>query len=266
VSKTPSSTTTTSTTEPPAYLQPYLQDAAQQARGLYLSGGPQYYPGYQTVGFSPQTQQAFDMTTQRALAGSPGIAAAEQNNADTLQGKYLYGGQGFNAAVKAATDYAMPQVQSAFSTAGRTRSGLAQNAMANTIASPFAAQYGQERENQMRAQAMAPMLAEAGYMDANKLQGVGSQVEQLAQDRLSEDVARYNYYQNAPENNLARYIGFLQGSYPGQSASQTQPVYRNRTAGALGGAVSGATAGSYISPGWGTLIGAIGGGLLGGYG
>lgn len=232
---------------------------------MYESGGPDYYPGYQTVGFSPQTQMSFDMTTQRAIQGSPLVGAAQQNNLATNRGDYLYGNPGFNAAVQAATDYAAPQVQSRFATAGRTRSGLGQEALGRTFSNAFAQQYGQERENQMRAQVIAPELARQDYTDAQMLRGVGGEVEQLGQDRLAEDVARYNYYQNAPENNLARYIGLLQSSYPGQSAAQTQPLYRNRTAGALGGAASGASAGSYFGP-WGSLIGAVGGGLLGGYG
>ena len=233
---------------------------------MYESGGPDYYPGYQTVGFSPQTQASFDMQTQRAIGGSELNRSAAQNNLATTRGDYLYGNPGFNAAVQAATDYTLPQVRSNFATAGRTRSGLGQEAQARTISNAFAQQYGQERENQMRGQVIAPELASQDYRDIAALRSVGGEVEQLGQDRLAEDVARYNYYQNAPENNLARYIGLLQSSYPGQSAAQTTPLYRNRTAGALGGAASGAAAGSQIYPGWGTLIGAVGGGLLGGFG
>lgn len=262
-SKAPKTTTQTSTTEPPGYVQPFLQDAAQQARGLYLSGGPEYYQGTQTVGFSPQSQQAMAMTENRAIAGNPANRAATNMATDTLNGNYMYGNPGFNAAVKAATDYTIPQVQSRFATAGRTNSGLAQEAVARTISNQFANQYGQERENQFRAGVMAPALAQQDYQDISALRGVGTDVEQLAQDRLSEDVARFNFYQQRPENNLQRYIQNITGSYPGQASSASSPLYRNRAAGAMGGAVSGAELGSSFGP-WGTFFGALGGGLLGG--
>jgi len=258
--KTPKNTTTT--VEPSAYLQPYLKDAAQEARGLYLSGGPDYYPGYQSVGFSPQSQQAMQMQEQRAIGGSDVTRAAQQQNAATSRGDYLYGNPGFNAAVQAATDYALPQVNSRFAQAGRTGSGLAQEAQTRTIANAFANQYGQERENQLRAGTLAPVLAQQDYADIAALRGVGTDVEQQAQDWLSEDVARYNYYQNRPENNLATYIQMLNNSYPGQST--TTPVYRNRASGAAGGALGGARLGGQYGGGWGALFGALAGGLLGG--
>lgn len=254
----------TSTTEPPAYAKPFLKDAAQQARSLYLSGGPDYYQGTQTVGFSPQSQLAMGMTEQRALAGNPANRAATDMATDTLRGNYLYGNPGFNAAVKAATDYAIPQVQSKFATAGRTNSGLAQEAIARTISNQYASQYGQERENQMRAGVMAPALAQQDYQDISALRSVGTDVEQLAQDRLSEDVSRFNFYQNRPEQNLQRYIQNITGSFPGQSSSSSAPMYRNRGAGAIGGALSGAQLGGQYGGGWGALFGALGGGLLGG--
>lgn len=260
----PKATTQTSSTEPPKYVQPFLKDAAQEARGLYMSGGPDYYQGTQTVGFSPQSQTAMGMTEQRALAGNPANRAATNMATDTLNGNYLYGNPGFNAAVKSATDYTIPQVQSRFATAGRTNSGLAQEAVARTISNQFANQYGQERENQMRAGVMAPALAQQDYQDISALRGVGTDVEQLAQDRLSEDVSRFNFYQQRPEQNLQNYIQNITGSYPGQSSSASSPLYRNRSAGALGGAMSGAQLGGQYGGGWGALFGALGGGLLGG--
>lgn len=263
-SKAPKSTTQTSTTEPPAYLQPYLQDAASQARSQYLGGGPNYYPGYQTVGFSPQSQEALAMQEQRARAGSDVTRAAQQQNVATNRGDYLYGNPAFEAAVKATTDYTLPQVNSKFAGAGRTKSGLAQEAQARTISNAYAQQYGAERENQLKASAIAPGLAQQDYQDIAALRGVGQDTEQLAQDWLSEDVARYNYDQTRPQQNLANYVAALNNTYPGQSMANTQPVYRNRAAGATGGALGGAQLGSQYGGGWGALFGALAGGLLGG--
>lgn len=263
-SKPPKNTTTVTSTAPPEYMQPYLQDAAQQARSQYLSGGPDYYPGYQTVGFSPQSQEALAMQEQRARGGSDVNRAAQQQNLATSRGDYLYGNPGFNAAVRAATDYTLPQVNSKFAAAGRTRSGLGQEAQTRAISNAFASQYGEERGNQVKAGAIAPSLAQQDYADIAALRGVGQDTEQLAQDWLSEDVARYNFYQNRPQQNLANYVAALNNTYPGQSASQSAPVYRNRAAGATGGAIGGAQLGGQYGGGWGALFGALAGGLLGG--
>lgn len=263
-SKPPKSVTQTSTQEPPGYLQPFLQDAAQEARGLYLSGGPDFYPGQTNVGFSPETQEALGAQANRARSGSPVTQAAQQNTTDTLRGNYLYGNPGFNAAVQAATDYTLPQVNSRFATAGRTNSGLAQEAVARTISNAFAGQYGQERENQMRANAFAPILAEQDYMDIGMLGNVGAQIEDKAQQGLNNDIARFDFYQNRPERNLGNYISLLNGAYPGMSSSQSSPYFRNQAAGAAGGAIGGAQVGGQYGGGWGALLGAIGGGLLGG--
>ena len=51
--------------------QPYLQDLFRQGQAQFHAGPQQYYPGATVAPFSPQTQMAMDMTTQRALGGDP---------------------------------------------------------------------------------------------------------------------------------------------------------------------------------------------------
>ena len=76
---------TTSTT-PWAGQQPYLTDLFANAQNLFRQGwGQQYYPGQTVAGFAPQTEMALDLTTQRALAGSPQQQA---------MGQYLTGAMG----------------------------------------------------------------------------------------------------------------------------------------------------------------------------
>ncbi len=79
--------TTTTTSEPPRYLLPYLQQGASEASSLYNQGGTP------TVPFSPQTQTALNMIEQRAMSGSP-VAQAAQNYATST----LTGGAGSNPA------------------------------------------------------------------------------------------------------------------------------------------------------------------------
>jgi hypothetical protein len=178
----------------------------------------------------------------------------------TLNGDYLYGGQGFNAAFDAASRKINPMVDSAFATHGRSGSGLAGAAKTQALGDAFASMYGQERNNQMQAAQMAPALAQSDYYDISQLANVGAGVENLAQNRMNEDVNRYNFYQNQPEDQLSKYIALLNNSYPGSQTSQQ--TFTNPAAGAAGGALSGASMGSAFGP-WGAGIGAIGGGLLG---
>lgn len=123
----------------------------------------------------------------------------------------------------------------------------------------------QQRAHQFGVAGLAPSLANQDYVDLQALGGVGGQVEDLAGRLMEDQAARWDFSQNAPQMNLDNYLARITGAYPGQNATQTTPTYRNRTAGAAGGALAGAQMGSAFGP-WGTAIGAIGGGLLGGWG
>lgn len=123
----------------------------------------------------------------------------------------------------------------------------------------------QQRAHQFGVAGLAPSLANQDYVDLQALGGVGGQVEDLTGRLMEDQAARWDFSQNAPQINLDNYLARVTGAYPGQNATQTTPTYRNRTAGAAGGALAGAQMGSAFGP-WGTAIGAIGGGLLGGWG
>lgn len=71
----------------------------------------------------------------------------------TAAGDFLYGGEGFNAAVDAAVRQATPGILSAFGSAGAgaATGGLAQEALGTAAIDAFARQYAQERSNQLSA-------------------------------------------------------------------------------------------------------------------
>jgi hypothetical protein len=50
--------TTTNTSGPPAYLQPYYNQALQGAQSIYDQGPAGYYPGQTVIPFSDETNQA----------------------------------------------------------------------------------------------------------------------------------------------------------------------------------------------------------------
>lgn len=299
-SSSPSKTTTT--TEPPKFIQPFMQYGAQQARALYQTGGPQYYQGNTVVPFSDQTEQALGLTEQRALNGSPVTNAAQDYAARTLNtaptsqfgsGPNPYGSVNnpyLDATFNKAADSVQNRLESQFAGSGRNvmasrpaNSDMLSDLATNIYGGAYEAernrgQHSYEAERDRMAQdldrqrstqyavaGMAPQLANQDYVDLQALTGVGGQVEDLAGRLMEDQAARWDFSQNAPQTNLDNYIARITGAYPGQNATQTTPTYRNRTAGAAGGALAGAQMGSAFGP-WGTAIGAIGGGLLGGWG
>jgi hypothetical protein len=94
------------------------------------------------------------------------------------------------------------------------------------------------------------------------LGGVGSAYENLAQRQLQDQIARFQFGQTAPMQQLQQYAGLISpiaGGFP--TSVGTQPGGSSLATG-LGGALSGAALGSYV-PGLGTGLGALIGGGVG---
>jgi hypothetical protein len=105
----------------------------------------------------------------------------------------------------------------------------------------------------------APTLAQQDYFDIGQLAAVGQAREAMAQDLINDQIARFNFYQQLPQNKLAQYLNFVQGNY-GKTTTATQPYGRSF----LDGATTGLGLGQAI-PGagpWGPVLGAAIGGLL----
>lgn len=309
-------TTTVQKSDPWPQQQPFLVTGFNKAQD-YLNGNqPQYFPGNTVVPFSNETNQALNMQENRATNGSPLSSSAQGQLTNTMNGGYLnsmpgfynsmqgnvnnainpimsgshmYGGDGFNAALQAATNKILPQVSSSFEGSGRLNSGLADVAKSQAIGDSFASLYGQnqqnqlaaaglgsqsnqalmssigaERENQLRGTMFAPQMANQDYTDISKLAEVGAQKESLQQQQLQSNIDRYNFGQNTDLNKLQNYMGLIQGNYGGTS-STTSPYFQNRTAGFLGGGIGGASLGASMFPAAASATpwGAIGGGALG---
>lgn len=241
----------------------YLKEIFHNAQHNYVNRvNQQPFAGQTYASFSPQTEQALNLTEQRALAGSPVQNAGKQQLQQTLQGDYLHGGPGFEAAFNAARNRIIPDVESRFAAGGRYGSGLAREAETKALADAFASQYGNERENQLRAMFFAPQMAQMDYNDLSALAGVGAQREGQVQSQIDEDMWRHEAQQSMPWELLAKYADLIHGSYGANQTNTTQGFRGNRGAGILGGALSGASAGSAFGP-WGAGIGGILGGIGG---
>ena len=118
-------------------VKPYITYGLSEAQKLYQSSTPQYYQGQTYVSPSAQTQAGFQAAQNRAMAGSPLLTGAQQQQQDVISGQYLANNPYFNQALAGAGQAATQQyfdainaAQSGASQAGRYGS----NVQANTSA------------------------------------------------------------------------------------------------------------------------------------
>lgn len=234
--------------EPPDYQLPYLQSGLLQAQGAYDQGKS-------VVPFSPQSEAAISGITNRAVNGSPVTGAAGDYVTKSLQGGFMGQNPYLDSTFNRAALSTQGQLASEFGRAGRNlqASEPMRAQQLNDLATGiYGGAYNADRSLQQGALAYATPLANQDYVDLQALGSAGGQIEGLAQK-----------YVDAPGANLDQYLARVRGTDYGQT--QIAPNSRNAAGGALGGALAGASIGSSFGP-WGTAIGAVGGGLLGGYG
>lgn len=244
----------------PAQLQSEAQNAlTQSAAGGFMYGNP-----------------AFDEAVQASIrAARPNILSgfASQGGAGAAKGGLAQIGMQQAASDSFARlfgDERNRQIQAAgqlgdFSLGARglqqdaatqnIQAQLQQQQMRNQAAQGFGGLLSDERSRQLNAAGQLPGI---GLLGADVLQNIGGQQQQLNQSNINAPL-------NAQQMLLAAASGMPQfNALLGQSGTSTgtEPIYRNKGAGALGGALTGAQLGSYFGP-MGTGIGAVGGGLLG---
>lgn len=192
----------------------------------------------------------------------------------------------------------MPGLNSTFGQAGRTGSGAhalaygkAAGELGDTLgtlsANIYGNNYATERQNQLMAGSQLGAMGDQQFgnrLDAAKLgMGVASQdyndIQQMlnagqlsegySNQILQDDMNRFNYYQNLPQQNMSQYVAWLNGIPGANFASGTSSA--NNGGGGVGGALGGGLAGGSLASmmglsgplGWGLAgLGALGG-LLG---
>ena len=220
-------------------VRPFVEYGLQEAKQLYQTDTPQYYP-YQTfVSPSQQTQSALQAAQNRALAGSPLVPAAQQQQLATIQGQNLGLNPYFANALQGAAGVATTQFQDALkniasqaSTAGRYGSGAMadlQSRASTNLAKELTSRAGElayqnyaaERAAQERAIQAAPALAQADYADIQQLMNVGQTAEDYQRQALESDIARYEFGQNLPYTKLQSYLSAAYGAPMGQVSTST---------------------------------------------
>ena len=208
---------------PPAYAKPFLEYGLSEAKDLYSSAQPQYYPGQTTVGFSPESEMALSGIRQQAINGSPFIKATQDVVMQNLMGT--------NPLQSAAFRPVVEQVQAEASKAGRYGSGYQQAALGQALA-PMALQA------QQNAISQAPAARDFGMADFMSLAQVGGAREGQSQAELAADIERFQFEQNRQQQKLRDYMAMVAGGTVG--SEQITPQFRNPTADFLGMATQGA--------------------------
>ena len=208
---------------PPEYAKPFLEYGLSQAKDLFSSAQPQYYPGQTTVGFSPESEMGLSGIRDQAITGSPFIKGVQDVVMQNLMGT--------NPLQAAAFRPVVEQVQSQAAKAGRYGSGYQQAALGQALA-PYAYQAQQAAIEQ------APGARQFGMADLETLMRVGGAREAQSQAELAADIERFQFEQNRPQQKLRDYMATVAGGTVG--SEQITPQFRNPTADFLGMATQGA--------------------------
>jgi hypothetical protein len=267
-------TTTTSTIDPT--IQPFLTYGLTEAQKLYEGGGPQYYTGQTYVGPSRTTKTGLQALEARASEGNPLLQSAQGQLQNTISGGYLQGNPFFQGAFQPAAKAAETQFQqtlgdigSKASLAGRYGSG-AMGSLQERASGQFAKSlsdtagelayrnYEAERGRQQAATMAAPEMAQADYADIQKLLAAGQAREGYTGQQQQADIARFNYEQTQPQQNLATFLSSVYGNPLGRANTitnlQEPSTLQNLlgTAAMLGGIEKNT---GWLSGGWNKLFG-----------
>ena len=218
-------------------IAPYVQYALQEGQRLYQGAGPKYYEGQNYVSPSEATQQSLQMARERALGGSPLIKAAQQETLDTIAGKgvnpFLAGAlEQTNRLAGEQYNKNIQNLQSSAASAGRygssamgQQAGQAQDVFARALAEQGGQlAYGSaeaERQRQMAAVNNASNMANADYMDIDKLLKIGQIGEGYDRTQLQANMDRFNYEQNLPQMKLSQFANLFSNVPQGNTTTQT---------------------------------------------
>jgi hypothetical protein len=119
-----------------------------------------------------------------------------------------------------------------------------------------------ERNRQQQVLPMAGDIANQEYADCMTACSASADCVKISQaDRQQDAASRWDFNQNAAGVNLDQYLARIQGA-PGGTSTSSSPIYRNRGAGALGGAIAGYGLGDQFGEwrmgrAWGWPLGSI---------
>lgn len=218
-------------------LKPYVSFGLEEAKSQYLSPGAQFYSGNTYVSPSQATQEAINAAATRARAGSPLTEAAQAETLGIVKGRgvnpFLEGAlAGANRQATEAYTKGVQNLQSKASSMGRYGSNAmgqqvnqAQDIFGRNLAETAGSLAYQSSEaeagRQMEAIRNAPNMAQADYMDIEKLLKAGQAGESYDQKKLQDAINRWNFEQTAPERKLAQFTNLFTGMPSGGTSTTT---------------------------------------------
>jgi len=278
--KTPD--TQTQVSKPFPEQLPFVTRVFDEAQNIFNQGPQQFFPGQLVAGFSPETEAAFGLQT--GLAGQLGGQVLGQQGVlnSLLQTPDPQNDPTVNAFADAATrplvdqfeQQILPQIGSRAVQEGafggsrqaiqeaQAAEGLAR-AVGDTRAGIFNNAFGQQFDAQQRALALAPQINQQLGLPGQLLSQVGAARENLTQQQLDAERARFDFNQGSDLASLQNFSNLINQFGGGQTI--TSGLGGGSQRGGLGGALGGASAGASLAPllGFGGPAGAAVGGLLG---
>ena len=249
----------------------------------FASSTPEYYQGNTVAQFTPDQIAAMDKIRTRANSGLGTMDNTLEMLQKTSKGDFLnanpYLDAMFDNASRGVTkqfkENVMPGIASMYSEAGRygsgamtTATGAAGGALGDSLAGMSAEIYGgnyqQERNRQMQAAGLMPVVSAAQFDNDNALFGLGQTQQGMDQANIDADRNKWDFNQNKELMKLQQYAQLLSGGLGaggttttnGTATSEQQP--KNKMAGAIGGAATGMS----VAGPWGALAGLVLGGLM----
>ena len=241
------SVTSTENRDPWSGQQPYLSYGFDQAKQLYDNGQPNYFPNSTVTPFSNQTEQGLSAIENRANAGSPLVSGAQDKLGSIINGDSLSSGNPyFSQMADSIAQQVRPRLDAQFAMNGNYGTPQHERVMADSLANalaPIAYQnYNAERGAQNQAIQFAPQLAAADYTDPSMLLQAGAQREQKANANLQDQINRFNFEQNIPQQSLQNYMTSVAGGNYGGTGTSTQPTFGSTPAQLAGLGLGGALA------------------------
>jgi len=93
--------------------------------------------------------------------------------------------------------------------------------LANTAGQLAYQNYADERQRQQQAIGLAPQMAATDYQDIQQLLQAGQLREGYQGQQIQSDIAKFNFLQNQPQQNLQNYLSLVYGNPLGRVASST---------------------------------------------
>ena len=261
-------------------VNPAMAGTQATASGQYLSGNPFFQGAFAPAAQAATTQfnQAIgDIGSAASKAGRYGSGAMNtlQDRASGQLAQQLSNTAGQLAYQNYAAERGMQESaqgrlaglsQQDINNQMAAAQGLGSNyqqALANQIAatSGIGSTFSSDVNRQLAAAQLAPGMAQADYQDIQNLLSAGQLQEGYTGQQTAADIARFNFQQNAPQQNLSTFLSSVYGSPMSNLKSQTQSGSADTstlqnvlgTAATIGGLYKNVGGIDGIQSGWNTL-------------